>query len=51
MSVPINGSKDDEININCLPNYRVGDDDDSEYDLGEKSDPFEGDKDSDGDED
>ena len=49
ISVPIDGSND-EININCLPNYRVEDDDDSECELGGESDPFEDDKDSDGDE-
>ena len=50
ISVPTDGSKDDEINVNSLQNYKVGDDDDSECELGEESNPFEDDKDSNGDE-
>ena len=45
ISLPIDGSKDDELNINSLPNYKIKEDAESEHDL-EESDPFESDEDS-----
>ena len=44
ISVPIDGSSDDDINICSLPNYKVGEE---EKRMREESDPFESDSDSD----
>ena len=41
ISVPIDGSSDDDINISSLPNYKVGER------MSEESDPFESDSDGD----
>ena len=49
ISVSIDGSNDDEININSLPNYKVWENKETECEL-EESDAFENDEDPDGEE-
>ena len=44
ISVPIDGSSDDDVNISSLPNYKVGGEEDR---MREESDSFESDSDGD----
>ena len=47
ISVPIDGSNDEDINISSLPNYKVGEEEEREHEKLEESDPFESDSDGD----
>ena len=46
ISVPIDGSSDDDINISSLPRYKVGEKEEGEHEELE-GDPFESDTDGD----